>query len=249
MNSFEGKVVLITGANSGIGEAAAQAFQQAGANVFGIVRRQDALEAARARHPKIHWLLADVSKSGEIKAAVEAVVREAGRLDAVVNNAAVFYPTPIEKSAEDLVRRQFEANVYGPTYVVQAALPALKKHRGTVLNISSAAGHMPAPNAAHYAATKAALESLTRSWALELAPEGVRVNAIAPGPTETPVFEKAGLPADAVPGLKDTFKKMVPLGRMAAVDEVAHWIVAMADPSVTWLTGQVLSVDGGMSLM
>ncbi|WP_394830429.1 SDR family oxidoreductase [Pendulispora rubella] len=249
MNSFEGKVVLVTGANSGIGEAAVRAFQEAGANVFAIVRRQDALEIARTRHPKIHWLLADVSKSGDVKAAVETVVREAGRLDAVVNNAALFYPTPIEHSAEDLVRRQFEANVYGPTYVLQAALPALKEHRGTVVNISSAAGHMPAPKAAHYAATKAALESLTRSWALELAPHGVRVNAIAPGPTETPVFEKTGLPAEAVPGLKETFKKMVPLGRMATTDEVARWIVAIADPSVTWLTGQVLSVDGGMSLM
>jgi len=248
MNSFQGKVVLVTGANSGIGEAAARSFQEAGANVFGIVRRQDALEAARTRHPKIHWRLADVSKSGEIKAAVEAVVREAGRLDAVINNAGAFSPASIEASTEDLVRRQFEANVYGPTFVLQAALPALKQHRGTVVNISSAAGHMPAANAAHYAATKAAVESLTRSWAMELAPHGVRVNAIAPGPTESAIFEKAGVPADAVGGLKDRFTKMVPLGRMASADEIAHWIVLIADPSVTWVTGQVLSVDGGMSL-
>ena len=115
-------------------------------------------------------------------------------------------------------------------------------------NIGSAAGHKAMPGGSHYGATKAAVESLTRSWAVELAPFGVRVNTIAPGPTDTPVFEKLGLPREGVAAAKAQFVKQVPLGRIASTDEIAHWIVAVADPSVTWLTGQILSIDGGMSL-
>jgi SAM-dependent methyltransferase len=149
--TFEGKVVLVTGANSGIGEAIAVAFQQAGAQVFGLGRRKEALEAARARHPDIRWLRADVTNGNEVTAAVESAVREAGRLDVVVNNAGVFQFAPLEQSGEEMVRRQFEANVYGTTFVAQAALPALRASRGTIINLSSAAGHKPVPGGAHYA--------------------------------------------------------------------------------------------------
>ena len=246
--AFEGKVVLVTGANSGIGEAIAVAFQEAGATVFGIARRQEALDEARVRHPDIRWLRADVANSKDVSAAVASAVSEAGRLDVVVNNAGVFRFAPLDQSTEELVRRQFEANVYGTTFVAQAALPALRASRGTIVNISSAAGHKPVPGGAHYAATKAAVESLTRSWALELAPHGIRVNAVAPGPVDTPGFDKSGIPPAALPTVKEAFVKQVPLGRMGSSEEVARWVVAIADPSTTWVTGQVLSIDGGMSL-
>ncbi len=246
--AYEGKVVLVTGASSGIGEATAVAFEEAGATVFGVARRTEALGAARARHPGIRWVLADVSQASRIAPVVEQAAHEAGRLDVVVNNAAVGVFTPLEQSSEEIVRSQFEVNVYGPTFVARAALPALEASRGVIVNISSTAGHRPAPGFAHYGATKAALESLTRTWALELAPRGIRVNAVAPGPTETPAFVKTGFPPEKLAALKEAFVKQVPLGRMGRAEEIAHWVVALADPSVTWMTGQVLSIDGGMSL-
>jgi NAD(P)-dependent dehydrogenase (short-subunit alcohol dehydrogenase family) len=247
-SAFEGTAVLVTGATSGIGQAAAVAFEEAGATVFGVSRRKGGLESMRSRHPGIRWLVADVTQQSEVNAAVESASQDAGRLDVLVNSAGIFSFAPLEKATADLVRTHFEVNVYGPTFFAQAALPALKASRGSIINISSAAGHKPSPGGAHYAASKAALESLTESWALELAPHGIRVNSIAPGPTETPGFDKAGLPPEKVEEVKQAFVKQVPLGRMASTAEIARWIVAIADPGVTWVTGQVFSVDGGMSL-
>jgi len=246
--TFEGQVVIVTGANSGIGEAAATTFVEAGARVYGFARRRDSVEAARSKHPRIHWLLADVSDESQATQAVEGVVQDAGRLDVVVNNAGIGVFVPLEQSGGEAVRAQFEVNVFGTTFVTRAALKALKASKGCVVNISSTAGHKASPGAAHYGATKAAIESLTRSWAVELAPHGVRVNAIAPGPTNTPGLDKLGAPPEVVAQMKQAFAGQVPLGRMASSREIAHWIVAIADPGVTWVTGQVLGVDGGMSL-
>jgi NAD(P)-dependent dehydrogenase (short-subunit alcohol dehydrogenase family) len=247
--TFEGKVVLVTGANSGIGESIAVAFVEAGATVFGLARRKEGVDAGRSRHPRVKWLLADVTDESHVTQAVESVVREGGRLDVVVNNAGIAAFAPLEGSTADMVRRQFEVNVYGTTFVTRAALAALKASKGSVVNIGSVAGHRPKSGAAHYGATKAATEALTRSWAVELAPFGIRVNSIAPGPTDTPVFEKLGFPAEAISGIRAGFVKELPLGRMARPDEIAHWVVAISEPTVTWVTGQVLSIDGGMSVM
>jgi len=248
MKSFEGKVVLVTGASAGIGESAVVLLSEAGAQVFGLTRRRDALEAAKLKHPKVRWLLADVAEPEQVKAAMKSIIDQVGRLDVLVNNAAVFEIGPLAGSSEQMIRSLFEINVFGLVYMTQAALPALIASKGSIINLGSAAGHKPVPGASIYGATKAAVESFTRSWALELAPHGVRVNAVCPGPTETSVFSKLPVPADMIPAVKAQFVQQVPLGRMATSDEVARWIVHLADPSVTWMTAEILAIDGGMSL-
>jgi NAD(P)-dependent dehydrogenase (short-subunit alcohol dehydrogenase family) len=200
--THEGKVVLVTGANSGIGEAAAVAFLESGATVFGVARRQETLEAARARHPQIQWLLADVTVRSQVDAAIASARRHAGRLDVLVNNAGIFLTAPIDQASEEAVRRQLDINIIGPTLVTQAALPDLKASRGVIINLSSVAARKPLAGAGHYCATKAAIELLTQTWALELAPFGIRVNAVAPGPIETPLFGKAGLAPNEIPALQ-----------------------------------------------
>jgi NAD(P)-dependent dehydrogenase (short-subunit alcohol dehydrogenase family) len=246
--AFDGKIVLVTGANSGIGEAIALAFLEGGATVFGLVRRNEALEESRRRHPMIRWVLADVANAKEVKPAIEAVIKEAGRLDVLVNNAGIYHFSSLEETSEELVRRQFEINVFGTTFATQAALPALKKSRGCVINNASILGHKPSTDAGIYAATKAAIESLTRSWAIELAPFGVRVNAVAPGPIDTPGFEKSGIPASGLAKVKEDLKRKVPLGRLGTSQEVARWAVALAGSDASWITGQIFGIDGGSGI-
>jgi NAD(P)-dependent dehydrogenase (short-subunit alcohol dehydrogenase family) len=140
-------------------------------------------------------------------------------------------------------------NVVGPSLLAAAALPHLQNTRGTIINVSSTFGHKPGALLSHYAASKAALEHLTRCWALELAPVGIRVNAVAAGPTESGALTgMMGLSPEQAASLKEQERAQIPLGRRGIPDDIANWIVRLADPEAGWTTGQVIAVDGGLGL-
>ncbi|MEO3889796.1 SDR family oxidoreductase [Nonomuraea sp. B5E05] len=246
---MEGKAVIVTGAGTGIGRAAALAFARAGAHVLGVGRRADVLRETADQHPGIAVRAADVRGEHAPETIVGAAIERWGRLDVLVNSAGATAMMALADTDAERVGDLFALNVTAPSLLARAALPHLKATRGAIVNVSSTYGHRPLPGAAHYAASKAALEQLTRSWALELAPDGIRVNALAPGPTESEALAAAGLPRDTVEQIKQDEAARIPLGRRGEPDEVAAWIVHLADPAATWITGQVLTVDGGLELV
>ncbi|NGZ84192.1 SDR family NAD(P)-dependent oxidoreductase [Duganella aceris] len=248
MQNFNDKVILITGGGAGIGRAAARQFAALGARVVVTGRREEALKALADQIPGIDYVVADAASADDAAATVQTVIARHGRLDALVNNAGGGAILPLADANVERIRDIFAVNVIGPSLLATAALPHLKATRGAIVNISSTFGHKAAPALSHYAASKAALEHMTRCWALELAADGVRVNAVAAGPTETEFLtERMQLSAEQVEHVKQQERGRIPLGRRGVPEDVAPWIVALAGADAAWLTGQVITVDGGLN--
>lgn len=245
---MQDRVVIITGGGTGIGRAAALQFAQAGASIVVVGRRATPLEEVASVSDRIVPIVADIQQEPAIRDIVHSATKRWGRIDVVVNNAGAFAQRPLENIDQQLVTSLFATNIVGPTLLSQAALPYLKVTQGSIVNISSTFGHKASPMISHYAASKAALEHLTRCWALELAPYRIRVNAVGPGPTETGILERSGLSASIVEHIKEEETVRVPLGRRGTSEEVAAWIVDLANPTASWLTGQVIAIDGGLRI-
>jgi len=247
MNQLSNKVVLITGGGAGIGRAAALQFANQGARVMVTGRRAEPLKALAAEHAAINFVIADVAKPGDAERTIHAVIERYGALDILVNNAGAGAILPLGQASAAQVTEIFAVNVVGPSVLATAALPHLKASRGAIVNLSSTFGHKAAGSLSHYAASKAAVEHMSRCWALELAPDGIRVNAIAAGPIETEfLVERMKLTEEQAEEVKAHERRQIPLGRRGEPDEVASWIVSVASPAAAWVTGQVITIDGGL---
>ncbi|GGV64849.1 ketoreductase [Streptomyces longisporoflavus] len=247
---LQDRAVVITGGGTGIGRAAAHAFAAEGARVMVVGRRTAVLaETARGHAGSIHPFGADLSDPRTPRAVVAAAERELGGIDVLVNNAVTMGSAPLGRIDPDNTRDQVAVNLLAPLFLTQEALPALESSKGLVINVTTAGNQRGWPGHSVYGATKAALDFLTRTWALELAPKGVRVAGIAPGPVDTPIAEHAGLDPEGIAQLRARQRGRVPLGRVGQPEEVAWWMVALARPEASFATGLVLPVDGGASVV
>ncbi|HTP27649.1 MAG TPA: SDR family oxidoreductase [Anaeromyxobacteraceae bacterium] len=239
---LENQVALVTGGSTGIGAAVAQQLAALGAKVVITGRHEDTLKATAEQHPHIGYVVADVSRPAEAVRAVEEVRRRHGRLDVLVNNAGIAPPAPLADATPAHVRELFETNVFGLIETTRAALPFLRQAKGNVVNVASIVADQPFAHVSTYAATKAAVVALTRAWAKELAGDGVRVNAVSPGPIETPIFGKMGVGKEQ----RDQFLQQVPLKRFGKPEEVAVVVGFLASSDASFVTGAQYKVGGGL---
>lgn len=243
--AFAGKTVLVTGGGSGIGRAIAEAFLANGANVAISGRRRETLEEALAAHPAERTLAvpADVGDDEQARAMVGAVVERFGALDVVVNNAAAYEAGPFDELALDAWEAIRRTNVDGFVHVARHALPELERSGGNLVVVGSVSGVRGDWGQAAYNATKAAIMNFVQSLALDYGERGVRLNAVAPAFTVTPLTQAA---ADD-PEVSAKAVDRVALGRLGRPEDVAPAVLFLASPDAAYVTGAWLAVDGGTS--
>jgi NAD(P)-dependent dehydrogenase (short-subunit alcohol dehydrogenase family) len=242
-------VILITGALTGIGRAAAVAFAKKGAKVVASGRRDDAgvalVEELRSLGAEAEYIKADVRKEEDVRVLVDATVARFGRLDVAVNNAATEGQVgPITDQTAESVAATFDTNVVGVILSMKHEVRVMKEQgSGSIINISSTYGHEGAPGASVYVGAKHAVEGITKSVALEVADSGIRVNGVAPGPTDTGMLTRF----TKTPENKQALVSRVPFDRLGLSEEVADGIVFIASEEAAFITGHILNVDGGLS--
>lgn len=250
--NFSGKVVIVTGASSGIGRHAALAFGRLGASVVAVARDEAALngtveEIGGAGGTGL-VCARDVTGAGAGDAIVAAAVKRFGHLDALVNAAGIIASGTVDQTDDALWARVMDLNVNAPFRLMRAAIPALKERRGAVVNVSSVNGLRVFPGLAAYNVSKGALDHLTRCAAIELAPSGVRVNAVNPGVTVTNLHRRGGMGEEQYSAFLTRAKETHPLGRPGQPDDVANLIVFLASDRAAFITGETIAVDGGRHL-
>ena len=247
MGKLLGKIAVVTGGNSGIGFATAKRFVEEGAQVVITGRREKELkEAAAAIGKNVTTVVGDVTRMEDLDRLYQVVKEKFGRIDVLFANAGWGEVAPFDTASESHFDQTFDLNAKGTFFTVQKALPLFQNGGSIILNVS--ASHvLGVPMFSAYAGAKAAVRSFVRSWALELKDRNIRVNAMSPGPIETPALDKVGLTPDQVKQATEGFVSQVPLGRRGKPEEVAAAVLFLASNESSYITGIDLPVDGGMA--
>ena len=245
MGQLDGKVAVITGGNSGIGLATAKRFVAEGAKVVISGRDQSTLDAAvRELGENALGVAGDISKLEDIDRLIAAATDRFGKIDILFANAGIAPFAPITDIDEQFYDQTFAVNVKGVFFTVQKALPHLNDGASIVVT-SSISNELGMEGASVYAATKAAVRSLVRNMAAEFAPRGIRVNTLSPGPIETPIYGRLGMPPEAAEQMAEALKNQVPMGRFGQADEVANVALFLASDQASFVMGAEFTVDGG----
>lgn len=247
MKRLDQKVALITGGSTGIGESTALAFANEGARVLITGRNEETLNVSAAQHGNISYFVADISNPEDVLKTIKHIDLTFGTLDILINNAGVASFVPFEATDLDHFDVQFNTNVRGLFEMTRQALPLLEKSKGVILSTASIVAVAPMVNASVYSATKAAVVAMTRSWAKELAPKGIRVNVVSPGPIVTPLFGKLGIPEEQMPGVAESITAQIPMQKFGQPEDIANAFVYLASDESSFVTGTQLIVDGGFT--
>ncbi|MGH1377023.1 MAG: glucose 1-dehydrogenase [Alphaproteobacteria bacterium] len=242
-----GKVALITGGNSGIGLATAKRYSAEGATVIITGRNQSSLDEAVSNiGNETLAIQGDVSSLDDLDNLYNIVKEKFGKIDILFANAGIAELSPFEETTEEFFDRHFDINVKGLFFTVQKALPLMNNGGSIILN-ASIVGVKGFQNFSVYSASKAAVRSFARTWATDLAPRTIRVNAISPGPIETPIYGKFGLPPEDLEAMGEAITQQVPLSRFGTADEIANAALFLGSSESSYINGIDLSVDGGLA--
>lgn len=246
MSKLQGKVAVVTGGNSGIGYAAAEDFIANGAKVV-ITGRKPEKVAAAAAALGATGIVADQANLEDLDRLVAEVKAQFGTVDVLFVNAGIFSPAPLNYIDEAHFDSQMDINFKGAVFTLQKFLPILNDG-ASVINLSSVNAYTGMANTAIYAASKAALNSFTRTASTELAPRKIRVNAVNPGPVSTPIFSKAGLPEADLSAFAGAMQERVPLKQFGTPETIAKLVTFLASDDAWFITGSEYNIDGGINI-
>ena len=249
---FSGKVVVVTGATSGIGHACAIAFANEGAKIVCVGRKEEALqqvaEEIRRAGAEALSVRADLSNEQEADHIIDEALKAFSGVDVLVNAAGFLTTGTIENTSQEAWDEMMNVNVRAVFRLMQRALPSLIDRRGNIVNVSSVTGLRSFPGVLAYCVSKAAVDQLTRCAALELAARGVRVNAVNPGVVVTEIHKRGGMNAEAYAAFLEHSKSTHPIGRTGRPEEIASLVLFLASDEAGWITGGTYSIDGGRAL-